>query len=74
MWLCVAWNALLIRSRFPSAGIARKWCRSLHTEHSHIGLALQEAFGVVPEIDPADAALPDAAQVDGAAFAALPAL
>jgi hypothetical protein len=35
----------------------------LHTEDSHVSLALQKALGIVPEVNPSDATLANAPQV-----------
>jgi hypothetical protein len=44
---------------------------SLHAEYGHVGLALEEAFGAIPEVDFPDAALADTLQINRPALAAL---
>ena len=44
----------------------------LHAQNDYGRLALQNAFGLVPHVDPADAPAADAPQIDRAGFSALP--
>src|SRR6266568_9192019 len=47
------------------------WKFLLHSEHGHVGLALENAFRLVPELDFPEAAFARALQINCPAFAAL---